>query len=159
MCSPIATPGPKQNLLILVDGGQWDPMGAHWAPLGTRGAPWAPNPLLWVADKIRNRHRKSTFGDFWVQNKQKKVGIQAPGPPRRDPGRNSEPHAGFKVPNGGMATHLVAKRCDLGSLEVLGPASTPEPPHSNPPFILHKPPELVGSIQNHSVQVSAQTEP
>ena len=27
-----------------------------------------------------------------------------------------------------MATHLVAKRCDLGSLGVPGPASTPEPP-------------------------------
>ena len=55
----------------------------------------------------------------------KKIGIQAPGPPRRDPGRNSEPDPGFKVPNGGMATHLVAKRCDLGSLGVPGPASTP----------------------------------
>ena len=54
-----------------------------------------------------------------------KVGIQAPGPPRRDPGRNSVPDPGFKVPNGGMATHLVAKRCDLGSLGVPGPASTP----------------------------------
>ena len=56
---------------------------------------------------------------------EKKVGIQAPGPPRRDPGRNSVPDPGFKVPNGGMATHLVAKRCDLGSLGVPGPASTP----------------------------------
>ena len=56
---------------------------------------------------------------------EKKVGIQAPGPPRRDPGRNSEPDAGFKVPNGATATHLVAKRCDLGSLGVPCPASTP----------------------------------
>ena len=56
---------------------------------------------------------------------QTKLGIWAPGPPRRDPCRNSEPDAGFKVPNGGMATHLVAKRCDLGSLGVLGLASTP----------------------------------
>ena len=54
-----------------------------------------------------------------------KVGIQAPGPPRRDPGRNSVPDPGCKVPNGGMATHLVAKRCDLGSLGVPGPARTP----------------------------------
>ena len=29
------------------------------------------------------------------------------------------------VPNGGMAIHLVAKRCDLESLGVPGPASTP----------------------------------
>ena len=62
-------------------------------------------------------------------------GIQAPGPPRRDPGRNSAPDPGFKVPNGGMATHLVAKRCDLGSLGVPGPASTPEPPHFEPPHL------------------------
>ena len=56
---------------------------------------------------------------------EKKVGIQAPGTPRRDPGRNSVPDPGFKVPNGGMATHLVTKRCDLGSLGVPGLASTP----------------------------------
>ena len=37
------------------------------------------------------------------------------------------PDPGFKVPNGGMATHLVAKRCDLVSLGVPGPASTPGP--------------------------------
>ena len=55
----------------------------------------------------------------------KKVGIQAPGPPRRDTGRNSVPDPGFKVPNGGMATHLVTKRSELGSLGVPGPASTP----------------------------------
>ena len=35
------------------------------------------------------------------------------------------PDPGFKIPNGGMATHLVAKKCDLGSLGVPGPASTP----------------------------------
>ena len=29
------------------------------------------------------------------------------------------------VQNGWMATHLVTKRCDLGSLGVPGPASTP----------------------------------
>ena len=51
--------------------------------------------------------------------------IQAPGHPRRDPGRNSASDPGFHVPKGGMATHLVAKRCDLGSLGVPGPASTP----------------------------------
>ena len=56
---------------------------------------------------------------------EKKVGIQALGPPRRDPGRNSASDPGFQVPNGGMATHLVAKGCDLGSLGVPGPPSTP----------------------------------
>ena len=33
--------------------------------------------------------------------------------------------AGSKIPNGGMATQLVAKKYDLGSLGVPGPASTP----------------------------------
>ena len=56
---------------------------------------------------------------------QQKIGIQAPGPPWRDPGRNSASDPGLQVPNGGMATHLVTKRCDLGSLGVPGPASTP----------------------------------
>ena len=51
---------------------------------------------------------------------EKKVGIQAPGPPRRDPGRNSASGPGFHVPNSRMATHLVAKRCDLASFGVPG---------------------------------------
>ena len=43
----------------------------------------------------------------------------------RDPRRNSV-HPGAKdVQNGWMATQLVTKRCDLGSLGVPGPASTP----------------------------------
>merc|ERR1711903_393722 len=84
---------------------------------------------------MQNPRRKSTFGHLGVQDRRKKVGIQAPGPPRRDPGRNSVSDPGFKVSNGGMATHLVAKRCDLGSLGVPGPASTPEPPHFEPPHL------------------------
>ena len=34
------------------------------------------------------------------------------------------PDPGFKIPNGATATHLVTKRCDLGSLGVPSPAST-----------------------------------
>ena len=56
---------------------------------------------------------------------EQKIGIQAPGPPRRDPGRNSAQDPSPGVPNGGMANYLGAKRCDLGPLGVLGPASTP----------------------------------
>ena len=47
---------------------------------------------------------------------ERKVGIQGPGPLRRDLGRNSAQDPGLHIPNGGMATHLVAKRCDSWAL-------------------------------------------
>ena len=47
------------------------------------------------------------------------------GPIWRDPRRNSVQKAVPGVPHGGMATHLVTKRCDFGALGVQGPASTP----------------------------------
>ena len=56
---------------------------------------------------------------------QKKVEFEGVGPIWRDPRRNSVQKAVPGVPYGGMATHLVTKRCDLGSLGVPGPASTP----------------------------------
>merc|ERR1711995_102279 len=115
------------------------------APRGPHGRPWAPgapNPARWVPiisrtcqksafleayrpHKFENLPENRLLTIFGVKLGETKVGIQAPGPPWRDPGRNSVPDPGFKVPNGGMATHLVAKRCDLGSLGVPGPASTP----------------------------------
>ena len=73
----------------------------------------------------------------WV----KKVGMQTPGPPQRDPGRNSTSDPVFQVQNGGMAIHLVTKRCDLESLGVPGPgpahpswarARCPSPPGTPP---------------------------
>ena len=57
----------------------------------------------------------------------KKVEIEGSGPIWRDPRRNSVQKAVPGVPYGGMATHLVTKRCDFGSLGVPGPASTPKP--------------------------------
>merc|ERR1711965_1124419 len=108
-------------------GGGWAgfgrPLGDLWN--GTPWAPWAPNPLLWVADKFETLPENRLFGILESKTGHQKVGIQALGPPRRDPGRNSVPDPGFKMPNGGMATHLVAKRCGLGSLGVPSPASTP----------------------------------
>ena len=80
-------------------GGPWT--GAPWAPW----APGAPNPLLWVADKFKTLPENRLLGILESKTEHQKVGIWAPGPPRRDPGRNSEPEPGFKVPNGGMATH------------------------------------------------------
>ena len=47
------------------------------------------------------------------------------GPIWQVPERNSVQKAVPGVPYGGMATHLVPKRCDLGSLGVAGRASTP----------------------------------
>ena len=109
----------------MIDGGPVGSDGGPLGPLGPLGAPWAPNPLLWVADKFETLPENRLLDIFLSKMGLKKVGIWAPGPPRRDPGRNSEPDAGFKVQNGATATHLVAKRCDLGSLGVPGPASTP----------------------------------
>ena len=62
---------------------------------------------------------------FGSKNGQTKVEIEGVGPIWRDPRRNSaEP--GFNImQNGWMATQLVPKRCDFGSLGVPGPASTP----------------------------------
>ena len=47
------------------------------------------------------------------------------GPVWRDPRRNSANFPAWIVQSGWMATQLVTKRCDLGSLRVPGPASTP----------------------------------
>ena len=55
----------------------------------------------------------------------KKVEIEGVGPPWRDSQRNSAPGRGPQVPDGATATHLVTERCDLESLGVPGPASTP----------------------------------
>ena len=49
------------------------------------------------------------------------------GPIWRDPRRNSAEFPAGDVQNGWMATQLVPKRCDFGSLGVPGPASTPKP--------------------------------
>ena len=56
---------------------------------------------------------------------EKKVEIEGVGLSRRDPRRNSVQDAGPDVENGGMATHLVTKRCDLGSVGVPALARTP----------------------------------
>ena len=104
------------------------PKGPHG---GAQGAPGAPNPLLWVADKFETLPENRLLGIFGSKIGEK-VGIQAPGPPRRDLGRNSVLDPGFKIPHGGVAIHLVAKRCDLGSLGVPGPASTPLGPGPGP---------------------------
>ena len=80
--------------------------------------------MLWVADKFEVLPENRLLVIFGSRISEKNWD-SGPGTPRRDPGRNSVPDPGFKIPNGGMATHLVAKMCDLGSLGVPGPASTP----------------------------------
>ena len=101
--------------------GPLGPQGAPWGFLG----PWGPKSIAMGANNFKTLAKNILFDILGSKISEKKVGIQAPGPPRRDPGRNSVPDPGFKVPNGRMATHLVAKKCDLGSLGVPGPASTP----------------------------------
>ena len=106
-------------------------LGAPWGPLGPLGPPWGPlgpvgpKSIAMGANKFENLPENRLLGSLGSKMGEKKVGIWAPGPPRRDPGRNSAYFAARNVQNGWMATHLVAKRCDLGSLGVPGPASTP----------------------------------
>ena len=54
-----------------------------------------------------------------------KIEIEGGGPIWRDPRRNSANPGIHGAQNGWMASQLVTKRCDLGSLGVPGPASTP----------------------------------
>ena len=63
---------------------------------------------------------------------EKKVEIEGVGPIWRDPRRNSVESGLNIMQNGWMATHLVTKRCDFGSLGVPGPASTPKPNQPGP---------------------------
>ena len=65
------------------------------------------------------------LGNCWSKNGPKKVEFEGVGPIWRDPRRNLASNPGTDVQNGWMATQLVTKRCDLGSLGVPGPASTP----------------------------------
>ena len=126
---PTWAQGPKGGEAPL--GPPWAPWGGPRGPLGPPWAPWGPlgpweKPLkAYRPRKFENLSENILFGIFGSKMGQKKVWIQAPGPPRRDPGRNSASDPGLQVPNGGMAIHLVAKMCDLGYLGVPGPASTP----------------------------------
>ena len=65
------------------------------------------------------------FAFFGSKMVKQKVEIEGAGPPWRDSQRNSAPGPGPQVPNGATATHLVTKRCDLGSLGVPGCTRTP----------------------------------
>ena len=65
------------------------------------------------------------LGDLWVNKLLKNVEIEGGRPIWRDPRRNSA-ETGFNImQNGWMATQLVTKRSDFGTLGVPGPASTP----------------------------------
>ena len=69
--------------------------------------------------------KKHTLLKMLVQNGKTEVEIEGVGPIWRDPGRNSAVDDFNIMQNGCMATHLVPKRCDLGSLGVPDLASTP----------------------------------
>ena len=80
---------------------------------------------------IENMSKNQTVVYFWsvfVSKKgRKKIEIEGVGPIWRGPRRNSAELPAGIMQNGWMATQLVTKRCDLGSLGVPGPASTPKP--------------------------------
>ena len=100
------------------------PGGPFWDILGTK-----KNRKFWpVGQRQKNIENLSTHRIFPISGVKKwsnKVEIEGLGPIWRDPRRNSVQKAVPGVPYGGMATHLVTKRCDFGSLGVPGPASTP----------------------------------
>ena len=86
------------------------------------------NPLLGgtIALQGQNMSQKTaTLVIFCAFLGQKKVEFEGVGPIWRDARRNSASNPASDVQNGWMATRLVPKRCDLGSLGVPGPASTP----------------------------------
>ena len=80
---------------------------------------------------------KNSIFQFWgSKNGKKNVEIKGVGPIWRDPRRNSAEFPAGDVQNGWMATQLVPKRCDFGSLGVPGPASTPKPTNQSIFFII-----------------------
>ena len=138
-------------------GPPWAPYGAELPPQGATWAPWAPMGRICLQALQGNCSvpRRGVFFlpetallDFGSKNGQKKVEIEGVGPIWRDPRRNSASNPASDVQNGRMATHLVAKRSDLGSLGVPGPASTP----------LESWPKAKGGVGDHLVTtVSADT--
>ena len=123
--------------------GPWAPWAAsEQAPRGPLGPPWAPgapNPLLWVADKFKTLPENIFLGIFWSKIGEQKVGIQALGPPRRHPGRNSEPIPGLKSQMVGWRPIWWQKGVIWGPLGFWAQPAHLNPPFRTPPFILHKP--------------------
>ena len=113
---PRAPGGPKNRGKIAENRAPGPPraLGGHFRPAGA---------ISRIFSKPSQKMRFLAFlGSKMVQ---KKVEFEGVGPIWRDPRRNSVQKAVPGVPYGGMATHLVTKRCDFGSLGVPGPASTP----------------------------------
>ena len=73
------------------------------------------------------------FAAFCAFLGHKQVEFEGVGSIWRDARRNSASNPASDMQNGWMATRLVPKRCDLGSLGVPGRASTPKP--TDQPFI------------------------
>ena len=123
--------------------------------LGCRGCPAGAFFFAKNADSVSRMPRRGVFFRrfsrifskpsqkmrFWAflgsKMVQKKVEFEGVGPIWRDPRRNSVQKAVPGVPYGGMATHLVTKRCDFGSLGVPGPASTPKPTNQPTDHFFH----------------------
>ena len=128
--------GPKMNFGIL-----WNfvcflfPHGSIGPTRAPRGV-FSPTPVArcalflagakYVTNKRFFIRKKTVIWCISVQPiVQKTIEIEGVGPIWRDPRRNSANFPAWVVQNGWMATQSVTKRCDLGSLEVPGPASTP----------------------------------
>ena len=114
--------------------GKWNPPGVPQSPFRALGATYVGSffGTLWnqpsraACDPFENMFNWLHLGFFLSKNGRKiVVEIGGVGPVWRAPGPNSASRSAKDVQNGWMATLLVTESCDLGSLGVLGPSSTP----------------------------------
>ena len=126
---PLAIPCPGAGWMLKMVG--WRPI---WCQFGDqkkieKKIQNSGQPSRAVCDRKNSKtcQNVSLFQFLCSKMVEKKVEIEGVGPIWRDPRRNSASNPASDVQNGWMATHLVPKRCDFGSLGVPGPASTPKP--------------------------------
>ena len=121
------------QLISIQNTSPWGLPGPLQAPLGLPGPPGtlrAPGgvfstPVATVYGPFRKGVDKSRFGAFLVNKLPKHIEIFGVRPIWRDLRRNPASAGLNDVQNSWMATQLVTKSCDLESLGVPGPASTP----------------------------------
>ena len=103
--------------------------GRKFCRISARISPDRSHPLNLNFSLTLFGTRNDDFWHFGMEKLCKKVEIEGGRPIWRDPRRNSASAGLSGLQNGWMATRLVTKRCDLGSLGVPGLASTPLGPH------------------------------
>ena len=102
--------------------GPLGPLGGAWT--GAPWAPWAPNPLLWVADKFETLSENRLLVSFWSKINEQKWD-SGPGTPTARSGPEFCAGSWFSNPKWWDGDTFGGKKCDLGSIEVPSPASKP----------------------------------